>query len=80
MDLSTKAIKLPGAMDKLDMWVRNYNPLDSDVPTLRSISISLTAGENDRINCNNAEAIGAMIQQKPDGCALKRSQLEEKIR
>jgi len=49
-------------MEKIDLWFRNHDPFAADVSTLRSLSTGLTAQENDGINCDDAETVGATIQ------------------
>ena len=42
-----------------------------DIPTLRSLSTGLAAGESDNIICDNAEVVGQMIQKKLDGVCFE---------
>ena len=42
-----------------------------DIPTLRSLSTGLAAGESDTIICDNAEVVGQMIQKKLDGVCFE---------
>ena len=39
--------------------------------TLLSISTSLTASDDDKINCDNAENVGIQIQKKLDGVCFE---------
>lgn len=58
-------------MEKLDAWFQTHDPFDPDIPTLRSLSTGLTAGESDNINCDDAEVVGQMIQKKLDGVCFE---------
>ncbi|CAM1308181.1 Uncharacterised protein at_DN2294 [Pycnogonum litorale] len=57
-------------MEKLDAWFQTHDPFNPDIPTLRSLSTGLTAGESD-INCDDAEVVGQMIQKKLDGVCFE---------
>ena len=60
-------------MEKLDAWFQTHDPFDPDIPTLRSLTTGLTAAVSDNINCDDAEAVGQMIQEKLDGVCFQKA-------
>ena len=56
---------------KVAEWFDQHNPFDSDSDTkLRSLSTGITAEDNDGINCDLAEEIGAVIHSKLDNVPI----------
>ena len=55
-------------MEKLDAWFQTHDPFNPVIPTLRSLSMSLTAGECDNINYDDSEVVVQMIQKKTRWC------------
>ena len=53
-------------MKKIDLWFESHDPFDTSVPTLRSLSSGLCAQDSDKINCDDAEQVGEVIQNKMD--------------
>ena len=53
-------------LNKLITWLSIDDPFCQNDSNLRSLSTGLTSTENDGVNCDNVEEIGATIQRKLD--------------
>ena len=53
-----------------------HEPFDSEEWILRSLSSGLTASEDDGVNCDCTEEIGAKIQQKIDNVTVTEASLK----
>ena len=58
-------------MSLLTKWLQSHNPFDTTSKELGSISCGLTANEDDKINCDNAETVGREFQEKLDGVCFE---------
>ena len=48
-----------------------HNPFDPTMEALRSLSTGLTASDDDKINCKDAENVVTQIQKRLDGVCFK---------
>ena len=48
-------------MEKLNAWFQTHNSFAPDIATVINLSTGLIAGENDNVNCEDAEVVDQMI-------------------
>ena len=58
-------------MEKIMSWFDIHNPFDQTMEASRSLSTGLTASNDDKINCDDAENVGIQIQKKLDGVCFE---------
>jgi len=54
-------------LHKILDWLKVHNPFAAPDQKLRSISSGMTANDDDKVTCDQAEEVGAAIHQKLDG-------------
>ena len=59
------------SMEKIMSWFDFHNSFDLTMEALPSLSTGLTASDDDKINCDDAENVGIQIQKKLDGLCFK---------
>jgi len=55
---------------KLVAWLKTFDPFGQSDSYLRSLSSGVTAQDNDGINCDSVEHVGASIYQQLDGVSF----------
>ena len=63
---------------KIQLWIEDHSPFDENQPLLRNIATGLTATENDGINCDDAEKVGKVIQDKLDDITFADAVIKKK--
>ena len=58
-------------LDKVTRWFHQHNPFDITDGRLKCLSTGLTASDDQKINCDNAESVGLAIQQSLDGVCVE---------
>ena len=57
-------------LNSIQQWFDQHEPFDLTEERLRSLSSGLRAADDDHINCDKVEEIGAKIQEKLDGLRI----------
>ncbi|XP_065911780.1 uncharacterized protein [Dysidea avara] len=55
---------------KIQSWFNQYEPFDPNQPKLCSLSSGLTASDDDGVNCDQTEQVGAKIHKKLDNMSI----------
>lgn len=77
VELSTsRRLRDSSDLKKLAEWFEGHDPFDAKLTDLRSLSSGLTASEEDRINCDDAENVGQAIHIKLDGVCFENAKLK----
>ena len=48
-------------MEKILQWFEQHGPFSTELPSLWSLTLGITAAEEDDINCDETEAVGEKI-------------------
>ncbi len=51
-------------------WLNEYEPFNPNQPKLRSLSSGLTAADDDGVNCDQRELVGAKVQKQLDNMSV----------
>ena len=77
VDLSTSRCNRDFSdLGKIQEWFDVHEPFDSEEWRLRSLSSGLTASEDDGVNCDCTEEVGANTQQKIDNVTVTEASLK----
>ena len=65
-------------IEKFKFCVKGHDPSNVARPDLRSLSSGLTATDEDGINCDDAEAVGQLIQKQLHGVSVEEASIARK--
>jgi len=67
-------------VQKLGAWFKTFDPFGQSDSYLCSLSSGATAQDNDGINCDSVEHVGAAIHQQLDGVSFTETTLRKKTK
>ena len=64
-------------MVKLLEWFDQHDPFNVEVSSLKSVFSGLTATDEDKVNCDQAEEVGEKIQKSLDGVTVTSAKIQK---
>ena len=65
-------------MNKFLDWFHSHDPIDGNVPQLRSLASGLASCEGDGINCDETEKVGSEIQRSLDSVSVRNATIQRR--
>ena len=77
VELSDSRVKRDNLdLEKLMQWFTKHDPFDINEPSLKGLATGLLALDDDNVNCDECESIGAAIQRKLDAVIVSDAKMK----
>ena len=79
VELGSSSIKRDTSdLKRLIEWFDAHEPFDPQHPLLQSIASEITALDEGGVNCDEAETVGFLIQEKLNGTCIENASIKRK--